>query len=67
MYMGELTISEMELPPGVTITMVNRNNTVIAPRGSTVIYPGDVLSILVSREKIKKVTKQVLGYFTAIR
>ena len=43
MYMGELTISEMELPPGVTITMVNRNNTVIAPRGSTVIYPGDVL------------------------
>ncbi len=66
LYKGELKISEMELPPGVTITMINRNNTVIAPRGSSIIYPGDVLSVLASGEKIKKITKQVLGSFTAI-
>lgn len=67
MYQGEPKISEMELPPGVTITMINRKNTVIAPRGSTIIYPGDVLSVLVSGEKIKKTTNQVLGCFERIR
>lgn len=66
-YKGEPKVSEMDLPPGVTITMINRNNTVIAPRGSTVIYPGDLLSVLVSGEKIKRITNQVLGCFETIR
>lgn len=66
MYKGEPKISDMGLPPGVTITMINRNNTVIAPRGSTVIYPGDVLSVLVSSEKVKLVTNRVLHCFSRI-
>lgn len=67
LYSGERKISEIDLPPGVTITMVNRDNTIIAPRGSTVIYPGDILSVLVSEEKIKMITGQILGCFTRIR
>ncbi len=66
-YEGESKISEMGLPAGVTITMVNRNNVIIAPRGSTAIYPGDILSVLVVREKIERITMQILACFTMSR
>jgi len=39
-------VADLGLPPGVTITMVNRQEQIIAPRGSTEIAPGDVLYIL---------------------
>lgn len=64
LYRGECKISQMPLPPGITITMVNRNNVIIAPRGSTVIYPGDILSVLVNQNKIKKVTEEILRCFS---
>ena len=60
-YAGACRISDMELPAGVTITMVNRNNTIIAPRGSTIVTPGDILSVLVSQKDVKKVTMKVLS------
>lgn len=63
LYNGSCKISEMNLPPGVTITMVNRDNTIIAPRGSTVILPGDMLSVLVSQKDAKKITLQILNCF----
>jgi cell volume regulation protein A len=62
-YTGACKISEMGLPAGVTITMVNRDNTIIAPRGSTLISPGDILSVLVSQKDVKKVTMKVLSCF----
>jgi cell volume regulation protein A len=65
-YKGESSISEMILPSGTTITMINRNNTILAPSGSTNIFPGDILSILVSQKNIKKVTSQVLSCFAEI-
>ena len=63
-YAGACRISDMELPAGVTITMVNRNNTIIAPRGSTIVTPGDILSVLVSQKDVKKVTMKVLSCFS---
>jgi len=39
-------VSDLALPNGATITMVNRNEQIIAPRGSTEIVPGDVLYVL---------------------
>ncbi len=39
-------VSELALPKGATITMVNRNEQIIAPRGSTEIETGDVLYVL---------------------
>jgi cell volume regulation protein A len=39
-------VSELGLPHGATITMINRNEQIIAPRGSTEIEPGDVLYVL---------------------
>lgn len=63
-YTGECRISDMELPAGATITMVNRDNTIIAPGGSTVITPGDILSVLVSRKDVKKITQKILNCFS---
>ena len=63
-YKGVCRISDMELPSGVTITMVNRDNTIIAPRGSTVVTPGDILSVLVSQKDVKKVTIKILSCFS---
>lgn len=40
-------VVDLDLPKGTTITMVNRNEEIIAPRGSTEIEPGDVLYVLV--------------------
>lgn len=65
-YQGECRISEMRLPSGITITMINRNNIILAPRGSTNVFPGDILSILVSQKNIEKVTLQVLNCFAKI-
>jgi len=39
-------VADLGLPPGATITMVNRAEVIIAPRGSTEIQPGDVLYVL---------------------
>jgi cell volume regulation protein A len=64
MYEGESMISQMPLPAGITITMINRDNVIIAPRGSTIIYPGDILSVLVNHENIKKVSGIIIGSFT---
>ncbi len=65
-YHGECRISDMGLPSGVTITMVNRDNKIVAPRGSTIILPGDILSVLVSREKIQEITIQIFSRFIRI-
>jgi len=62
-YQGECKVSDLSLPPGTTITMINRNNTVIAPSGQTIIKQGDVLSVFVDRDKIEEVTNVILGVF----
>lgn len=62
-YEGECKISNLSLPVGTTITMINRNNSVLAPSGGTFIYPGDILSVLIEKKKIKKATNEILRMF----
>lgn len=63
LYKGKCKVSDLLLPKGTTITMLNRNNKVIAPAGSTVIYPGDILSVLVNHDEIENVTARIFSKF----
>jgi len=63
-YRGECRIAALTLPPGTTITMISRDNVVIAPSGSTVILPGDILSVLVAREQREETARQILRFFS---
>lgn len=65
-YLGECRIADLALPVGTTITMINRNNSVIAPSGKTMLYPGDTLSVLVEKNKIQDVTMTILHRFSKI-
>ncbi len=62
-YEGECKISDLNLPSNTTITMINRNNEIIAPSGQTTILPGDVLFVLVEKNNIEKTTNQVFSKF----
>jgi potassium/hydrogen antiporter len=63
-YGGECMVFEMSLPFGTTITMLNRNNFIVAPSGKTTVIPGDILSVLVKKNKIEYVTEIILGKFS---
>lgn len=63
-YKGEATVASLNLPGSTTITMINRNDSIIAPRGDTKILPGDVLYILVKNENIETVTAEIAGKFS---
>lgn len=43
---GPVRVADLGLPTDCTISMVNRADHIIAPRGSTSLLPGDVLFIL---------------------
>ena len=42
----ERRIVDLNVPPGVTILAIKRNNVFIAPNGSTKLMAGDILSVL---------------------
>lgn len=56
----------MKLPSNNAITMINRNNQVIAPSGQTIIMPGDTLFVLVEKENIEIVIDRILNKFNKI-
>ncbi|HOV46302.1 MAG: potassium/proton antiporter [Spirochaetes bacterium] len=62
-YEGECKISDLSLPVGTTITMINRDNSVIAPSGQTLILPGDILFVLTDSKKIEEVSEKILRMF----
>jgi len=64
LYEGSTKIADLQLPAGTTITMINRNDRIIAPQGSTKLLAGDVLYILVSSSNIDIVSAEILGKFT---
>ncbi|HPZ37143.1 MAG TPA: potassium/proton antiporter [Bacteroidales bacterium] len=66
LYSGECRIADLNLPPNSTITMINRNNEVIAPSGQTVILPGDVLYVLVEKDNIDMAIDEILNNFEKI-
>lgn len=63
LYQGNCLISEIKLPVGTTITMINRDTTIIAPSGHTELHPGDILSVLTEKQKIEEVTTEVIRMF----
>jgi len=63
-YQGECKISDLSLPPNTTITMINRSDSVIAPTGQTIIYPGDTLFILVDENKKEECANAILRAFS---
>ncbi len=65
LYEGTCRIADLSLPPGVTVTMISREDAVIAPLGATVVRPGDVLSVLVERGRVEETTRRVLAGFRA--
>lgn len=66
LYRGECRIADLNLPPNSTITMINRNNEVIAPSGQTVILPGDILYVLVEKNNIDMAIDEILSNFEKI-
>lgn len=66
LYSGECRIADLNLPPNSTITMINRNNEVIAPSGQTVILPGDILYVLVEKNNIDMAIDEILSNFEKI-
>ncbi|HQD35402.1 MAG TPA: potassium/proton antiporter [Bacteroidales bacterium] len=66
LYSGECRIADLNLPPNSTITMINRNNEVIAPSGQTVIKPGDILYLLIEKDNIDMAIDEILNNFEKI-
>lgn len=62
-YDGSPAISELGLPPGTVITLINRKETLIAPQGATTVLPGDTLFVLTRPEDIKEVNELILSRF----
>jgi cell volume regulation protein A len=63
-YGGNAVISGLTLPPDTTITMVNRKEKIIAPKGNTQIQPGDILYVLASDDIVETVTNEILNKFS---
>ena len=40
------TLAELEIPGGLLVTMIRRKNTIIQPRGATVIEAGDGMTVM---------------------
>jgi cell volume regulation protein A len=45
-----LTLSELSLPDGAVIAMISRDNTLVPPRGGTVLTPGDHVFVLLRED-----------------
>ena len=50
--MADKSLAVINLPSGISIGAVMRENDVIVPRGSTVLYPGDKVSLVQSNNKM---------------
>lgn len=63
-FKKECSVAGLKLKNDVTITMINRNDKIIAPSGNIIIKPGDVIFLLVQQEKIKEVTEHIFSKFS---
>lgn len=61
---GSVKVSELALPKGTTITMVNRKEEIIAPRGNTELLPGDVLYVLLRTSEREAVEHEIARAFS---
>ena len=51
---GTETLSQIKLPKGVLVLMINRDDKIIVPRGNSILAEGDMLTVLGSPEAIKE-------------
>lgn len=65
-YKGIVPVSELRLPKHTTITMVNRDDKIMAPTGRTKIIPGDILYILAKTNEIDNATNEIFDHFDMI-
>lgn len=63
LYQGECRIMDLALPGGTTITMINRDDVIIAPSGKTRLLPGDILSLLVDIGNVDPAVEEIFGKF----
>lgn len=54
---GSRTLAEFQLPKGVLILMINRDDKIIVPRGNSILADGDVLTVLGNPESIRDCRK----------
>lgn len=66
-YPGSASLASLELPPDVSVTMVARKDKIIAPRGNTILKPGDILTILVEEDRVGSITESILSHFALER
>ncbi len=50
---GEQTLAQIELPKGVLVLMINRDDKIIVPRGNSILHKGDMLTVLGSPAAIR--------------
>ena len=50
---GEQTLAQIELPKGVLVLMINRDDKIIVPRGNSTLQEGDMLTVLGSPSAIR--------------
>ncbi|QQO09258.1 potassium/proton antiporter [Breznakiella homolactica] len=63
-YCGSCPVEDLELPSDSTITMITRNNKIIAPRGGAKLEPGDIVTLLVDERKIDEITQHIFDKFS---
>jgi len=63
LYAGSASLSSLALPTDVSVTMISRKDKILAPRGNSVIKPGDILTILAEEDKVTEVTSSILAHF----
>lgn len=63
-YLGNASISSFNLPSDTTISMINRKEKIIAPKGSTVVFPGDILFILTHNQNVENVLSEILSHYS---
>ena len=51
---GDETLSQIKLPKGVLVLMINRDDKIIVPRGNSTLQEGDLLTVLGSPDAIKE-------------
>jgi cell volume regulation protein A len=62
-YDGSCLISELTLPPGTLIILINRVGELITPSGKVEILPKDILTVLVEKQHIEMLPVEILKSF----
>ncbi len=62
-YDGSCLISELTLPTGTLIVLINREGELITPSGKVEIVPKDILTVLVEKQNIEMLPVEILKSF----